>query len=82
MMKLRVIVEKTPDANLMRKMISFAAERLMEIAVGAAWVEKSPPQRNGYRDRKPPAPSDGQSPTRSVRRCPISTTPGRTYSPT
>jgi len=58
MLNLRDFVEKTPDADLLREMIGFAAERLMELEVGAttgaAYGEKSPmrrAQRNGYRER-------------------------------
>jgi hypothetical protein len=58
MMNFRDLVEKAPDADLLREMIGYAAERLMEIevgaATGAAYDEKDPAkrtQRNGYRDR-------------------------------
>ena len=58
MMNLRALVEKAPDADLLREMIGYAAQRLMELEVGAhtgaGYDQKDPQrlvQRNGYRDR-------------------------------
>src|SRR5882724_3906871 len=58
MIALRGLMEKSADTDLLREMIGFAAQRLMELEVGgltgAAFGEKSPErlaQRNGYRER-------------------------------
>jgi transposase-like protein len=58
MMTLRTLLEKSSDADLLREMIGFTAQRLMELEVesktGAGYGEKSTErlaQRNGYRDR-------------------------------
>ena len=55
---LRELLAKGTDASVLREMIGFAAERLMELEVGgltgAARGERNPDrlaQRNGYRDR-------------------------------
>ena len=58
MMSLRALLEKSSDAELLREMVGFAAQRLMELEVegltGAAHGERSPERinyRNGYRER-------------------------------
>ncbi|WP_186393917.1 MULTISPECIES: IS256 family transposase [unclassified Pannonibacter] len=58
MMNLRSLVEKSADADLLREMIGFAAEKLMALEVstktGAGYGEKNSfqlVQRNGYRER-------------------------------
>ncbi|HLI11592.1 MAG TPA: IS256 family transposase [Alphaproteobacteria bacterium] len=57
-MNLRTLLEKSSDADLLREMIGYTAQRLMELEVesktGAGYGEKSAErlvQRNGYRDR-------------------------------
>jgi putative transposase len=58
MMTLRGLLEKSSDADLLREMIGFTAQRMMELDVegktGAGYGEKNAErlvQRNGYRDR-------------------------------
>src|ERR1700734_3171208 len=58
MMALRAVLEKSPDADVLREMIGFAAQRLMELETeglcGAGHGERSADrrnQRNGYRER-------------------------------
>jgi putative transposase len=58
MMSLRALLEKSSDAELLREMVGFTAQRLMELEVesltGAAHGVRDPGrlnQRNGYRDR-------------------------------
>ena len=58
-MALQSLLEKTPDAEFLRRMIGFAAQRMMDVEVesltGAAHGERSAErtnQRNGYRTRE------------------------------
>ena len=58
MIALRALLEKSPDADLLREMIGFTAQRLMELEVagltGAEHGERSLDRlnwRNGYRER-------------------------------
>ena len=58
MMDLQALLEKAPDADFLREMIGFTAQRLMELEVsgltGAAHGERSAERtnhRNGYRER-------------------------------
>ena len=58
MMTLRSLLEKSSDADLLREMIGFSAQRLMDLEVqgltGAEHGKRSPDRtnyRNGYRDR-------------------------------
>ena len=58
MMSLRTLLEKSSDADLLREMVGFAGQRLMELEVegltGAPHGERSAERinhRNGYRDR-------------------------------
>src|SRR5947209_215062 len=58
MMSLRALLEKSSDADLLREMVGFAAQRLMELDVesltGARHVARDPDrinQNNGYRER-------------------------------
>src|SRR6516162_11755715 len=57
MMSLRTLLEKSADVDLLREMVGFAAQLLMELEVesltGAAHGERSPDRinhHNGYRD--------------------------------
>ena len=58
MISLQALLAKQPDADIVREMLGFTAQRLMELDVetmtGAAHGERNPDrltQRNGYRDR-------------------------------
>jgi putative transposase len=58
MMSLRALLEKSSDTDLLREMIGFTAQRLMELEVGGltgvGYGERDPARlnhRNGYRER-------------------------------
>ena len=84
MINLHTLMEKTPDADLLREMIGFAAQRLMELEVEGqtgAYGEKSPerlPQRND--DLRPdlgePAPMASNCASPSCARAPASPVSG------
>ena len=78
MMSFGALVEKAPYADILREMIAFAAERLIEVEVGArtgaAHGGGSPDrlaQRTGYRNRDWDAAGTVELPTRKLRRAPI-----------
>jgi transposase-like protein len=57
-MDVQALLGKSADADFLREMIGFAAQRLMDLEVGgltgAGYGEKNPDrlaQRNGYRER-------------------------------
>lgn len=75
-MNLRTFLEKTPDADFLREMIGFAAQRIMELEVGATtragYGEKTAEhlaQLNGYRDRIWETRAGTVDPTNAFTRC-------------
>jgi putative transposase len=72
MMNLRALTEKTPDADLLREMIGFAAQRLMELEVegltGATYGEKNP-ERLAQRNATATATAPGRRVSGTVELC-------------